>query len=146
MITFSSRNPSSLRLLPQQMDWATCAWSSSNQPLRGSIMTKTNHKYFLVTHIYIFLSFICREFFLYLCKLWLIQEEIKNFISFCLFFFPNDEYEFRVGSVVKAVLQWSKVSICVLAHNEKEPQDLWFSQRSKQIFVASVSFSGGGHT
>lgn len=48
----------------------------------------------------------------------------KEFYLLLLVFSPNDEYEFRVGSVVKAVLQWSKVSICVLAHNEKEPQDL----------------------
>lgn len=145
MITFSSsRNPSSLRLLPQQMDWATCAWSSSNQPLRGSIMTKTNHKYFLVTHIYIFIFYMQRILSLFV-QIMTHTWGNKEFYLLLLVFFPNDEYEFRVGSVVKA--QWSKVSICVLAHCEKEPQALWwFSQRSKQIFVASVSFSGGGHT
>lgn len=59
---------SHLGLLPKQTDWAICAWSSSNKPLGGSIMTETNPKYFLVTHLYFYLlyteysSFICTNY------------------------------------------------------------------------------------
>lgn len=74
---------SALSLLPQQQTELYVPDVPLTSHWVAALWQKQTNKYFLFTHLY-FLSFIYRVFFLHLYKLWLIWEEIKEFIFFSL--------------------------------------------------------------